>query len=154
MRKMAAALRGREVGEKEFRCYAGLYILAVAFWIYGMVFQDTTDAPLFIYIPAYLEYVELGITLIATAGTFFVAWKANKSGDNADFWYRFFSISFPIGITTVVLAFVTGVTLVMLGIISSETSGYIDTLVITVLMVLSIYWMHKYMKLIAQPEHT
>jgi len=145
MNKMAEALSQRQVGKGEFYCYAGLYILGTILVFYFYINGEFAET---VYEPAFLKNIEIAIVALGTILSIAITYHANKSGDNSDFWYRFFSMNFAIGIFILLISIPIIFILYITGILTDSIS-YPDILLEIVFLVLSLYLIHKYIKQIA-----
>jgi hypothetical protein len=148
--QMVAALRENAVGRREFYCYAVLEILAVI----GLFFSDSNEFASMQTYYTYLLIATFGITLSVV-----VAYRANNTGDGKQFWYRYFSLSWPVSWLT----FVVGFPVVLIGLfaiafvtdtweVSHLYSGVHNVFSGTVLLLCS-YFMHVYMRKVSRVEN-
>ena len=150
MRVMANDLRENKVGRGEFFCYALLSILGAVYIVLEILGIVPTEY--FLYEPAYLSLVDNFLSVISMVGITAYAYYINKNGDHKDFWYRYFSLGFPIAINLFVILLVAGFLAGMLGLIDFETTSYADLVLETLVIGISLYFTHKYMRQIAHHE--
>ncbi len=148
---MADDLRLNKIGRGEFLCYAGLFIVGGLFMILSSLSPSDSPDDFFsiTYSPEFLRYIESLLYFIATLGIIVLAYTINKSGDNQKFWYRYLSISFPIGIIMSVIFIITLFIFAILGVIDPEVFAYTDLLLEAIFYVLVAYFTKKYMRYIS-----
>jgi NADH:ubiquinone oxidoreductase subunit 6 (subunit J) len=147
---MANDLRENKVGRGEFFCYAFLSILgvvAVLLEISGIIPTEYIQ-----YEPTYLKFLENLLSVVSSVGITVYAYYLNKTGDNKDFWYRYFSLGFPIAINLFVIMFGIGFVAGVFSLVDLETTTYVDLLLYTGAIGVWLYFTHKYMRQIAHYE--
>ncbi len=148
--QMAMALRQGAVGRAEVVFYALVQLVAML----AFFFEDPSD---FATLPTYYTY--LSLAAFATVLSIGVAYRANQSGDGKHFWYRYFSISFPLSVLVAVAALLTilakdALLMFLAGSLTPPSlliSG-VDVAIMSLFLFLSLYLIHTYMRKISRPQ--
>lgn len=150
MRRMAEDLRARKIGRGEFWCYAGLFVVLVAYNL-SLLLGITSLNIGIPYEPAYLEDVELYLGTTFSLAVLLLGYWINTRGDGLDFWYRYLSINIPILITIVLVSILAGVVAVLTGISSVDVIKPSDIVLEGALYALYAYSTYKYMRILSTP---
>ncbi len=150
IQKMVTALQEKCVGKKEFYTYAVIFVGLSVLACYLQI-QDIADVTVLKsqYHPEILFWAEQIFSVLFSLLGFAVAYWANKSGDNKDYWYRLCSISVPISIRLLLIVISFGFILTSLGLVSYEEFNYIDTLSLVIFDIYGLYLTWHAMRSIA-----
>lgn len=146
--KMAQDLRSGKVSDLEFFFYLLVFVLALVVYAASFFWEPLQFG--LVYDPAWLEWANLALCAIATVGITLYAHNVNKAGDGLRFWFRYISISWPIGFMLgVVLTALFMMVLEPLGIVDTTVSSYVDLAISIIFYGLIAYLTGKYMRQIA-----
>jgi len=147
--RMVTALQKNAVGRGEFYCYAVLQI----FGVFGLFFSDPNEFASVQTFYTYLVLIAFGIILDIA-----VAYRANKAGDGKRFWYRCFSLWWPVSWLTLLVS----LPIVFVGsfaiafVTDNREVSYLYTdahnIFTGLATLLGAYFMYVYMRRVSRPE--
>jgi hypothetical protein len=136
---MADDLRLNKIGKKEFWFYSvvfvGGYVLAIA----GDTFYPS------VYSSPFVEFFYQLIFVFGELLTFYIAYTANKEGDNEDFLYRMISLTFPIVVLLLPIILVLIGLGYVTGFLDINVYGHADNSILLLVTVFALYLTKKYM---------
>lgn len=127
---MVSDLREERIDKREFSIYIALFVLACIPSLL-IVFGPASGAML--YRPTYLALVDRILLLVLSICSILLAYYANIRGDGQRFWYRYISLTVPVGVVVGVTGFVLFAFAALLGIINTDYYGFADLLIYVVL---------------------
>lgn len=138
---MANALRSNKVGRLEFGFYCVTFVLGVLLCVAYVL--NMLDAPA--YEPAILKTVDRILFWISIIAMLAIAYYANRRIGGKQFWYRFISLSFPLGIWVGLVTIALFIAATIIGLIDIYVYRYPDVLLVLFSTLLGCFWTWKYM---------